>query len=88
MARDLGSTLDMDLPIAERADVGAVVWGLVQGRSQTNLPWDSWQRPYILSPPIVWHHDLLHQDGSPYRPREIELLRAAAAATRRTPQSP
>ena len=27
--------------------VGAINWGLVQGKTQTHLPWDSWQRPYV-----------------------------------------
>ncbi|MCT7027935.1 1,4-beta-xylanase, partial [Salmonella enterica subsp. enterica serovar Minnesota] len=46
MARGNGSTIDGVLPIAKKADVGMVNWGFVVGKSQTNMPWDSWQRPY------------------------------------------
>jgi len=47
----------------------------VAGKSQTYLPWDSWQRPYVLEQPPVWFHDVFHPDGTPYREREAELIR-------------
>jgi hypothetical protein len=80
MARGAGSTFDTILPIAKKERVGAINWGLVKGRSQTNLPWDSWQHPYISENPPVWFHDLFHEDGTPYRVREVELIRDAAQA--------
>ena len=52
-----------------------VNWGFVQGRIQTDLPWDSWERPYTLKPPVVWFHDLVRPDGKPYRAREAEIFR-------------
>ena len=55
-------------------------WGFVEGKTQTNLPWGSWQRPYVLIRPAVWHHDLLRPDGTPYREREVEILRSLSAA--------
>ena len=34
-------------------------WGFVAGKSQTWLPWDSWQHPYIGDrKPAVWFHDI------------------------------
>jgi hypothetical protein len=80
MARGAGSTFDTILPIAKKERVGAINWGLVKGRSQTNLPWDSWQHPYISENPPVWFHDVFHEDGTPYRVREVELIRDAAQA--------
>lgn len=74
MARGVGSTYDGILPVARASHVALVQWGLVNGRSQTHLPWDSWQHPYVLEDPPVWFHDLFHADGTPYRAREIELL--------------
>jgi hypothetical protein len=47
----------------------------VNGKSQTNLPWDSWERPYVKTQPTVWFHDVLHADGTPYREREAEIMR-------------
>ena len=75
MARGAGSTFDTILPIAYQHHVGAINWGLVVGKSQTNLPWDSWQRPYVTEKPTVWFHDVFYPDGKPYREREAELLR-------------
>ena len=77
MARGVGSTFDTILPIAKKNRVGAINWGLVKGRSQTYLPWDSWQHPYIRDSPAVWFHDVFYEDGRPYRPREAELIRNA-----------
>ncbi|HEV2540997.1 MAG TPA: cellulase family glycosylhydrolase [Frateuria sp.] len=82
MARGAGSTIDGVLPLAKKLDVGMVNWGFVEGRTQTTLPWDSWQRPYTLQPPTIWFHDLLHGDGTPYRQREAEILRALSHAPR------
>ena len=75
MARSIGSTFDTILPIAHQYHVGAINWGLVAGKSQTYLPWDSWQRPYVLEQPPVWFHDVFHPDGTPYRERETEIIR-------------
>lgn len=74
MARDAGSLFDTTLPIAKAYRVAAIHWGLVNGKTQTHLPWDSWQHPYT-KPPLVWHHDVFYPDGRPYRQREADLLR-------------
>jgi hypothetical protein len=75
MARNIGSTFDTILPIAREHHVGAINWGLVAGKSQTWIPWDSWQRPYVTDQPAVWQHDVFHADGTPYRQREVEIIR-------------
>ena len=77
MARGAGSTFDTILPVAVMYHVAAINWGLVKGRSQTYLPWDSWQHPYINETPPVWFHDVFYEDGTPYRQREAELIRKA-----------
>ena len=76
MARGAGSTFDTILPLAKKYHVGAINWGLVQGKSQTYLPWDSWQRPYVLEKPVVWFHDVFYANGTPYREREAEIFRS------------
>jgi hypothetical protein len=75
MARNIGSTFDTILPIARQHHVGAINWGLVAGKSQTWIPWDSWQHPYVSDQPAVWQHDVFHADGTPYRQREVEIIR-------------
>jgi hypothetical protein len=79
MARGAGSTIDNTLPLGKRAHVGMINWGFVVGKTQTNFPWDSWQRPYTLQPPTVWFHDLFYPDGKPYRVHEIEQLRTLSS---------
>ena len=76
MARTVGSTIDQILPLAKKYRVAAFNWGLVDGKEQTRFPWDSWQHPYVSVEPPVWLHDLFHADGTPYRAREIEIIRA------------
>ena len=80
LARGAGSTFDTSLPLARRLHVGMINWGFVLGRTQTNFPWDSWQKPYTQTPPVVWHHDVFHADGRPYRPAEVDQIRALTAA--------
>jgi hypothetical protein len=75
MARSAGSTFDTVLPIAKQERVGAINWGFVVGKTQTNLPWDSWRRPYVLEEPSVWFHEVLRPDGTPYRKAEVDLIR-------------
>ena len=75
MARPRGSTFDTILPIALKYHVAAINWGLVAGKTQTYLPWDSWKRPYVLIDPPVWFHEVFKADGTPYRTRETEIIR-------------
>ena len=75
MARSAGSTFDGVLPIAKKHNVGAINWGLVNGKTQTNFPWESWQHPYVLEQPAVWFHDVFKADGTPYREHETGLIR-------------
>ena len=75
MARPAGSTFDTILPIAKQERVGAINWGFVAGKTQTYLPWESWEHPYVLSQPPVWFHEVLHPDGTPYRQAEVDLIR-------------
>ena len=80
MARPMGSTFDSILPVAKRLHVAAINWGLVAGKSQTYLPWDSWEHPYVNEKPPVWFHEVFHEDGKPYREREVEVIRKLTGA--------
>ena len=81
LARGAGSTFDAILPIAKRQNIAMFSWGLVDGKTQTRLPWDSWSVPYTSGrEPVVWHHDVLHGDGTPYRIAEAAMIRAYVLA--------
>jgi cellulase (glycosyl hydrolase family 5) len=80
MARGNKSTFQGSLPIAKKHNVAAYNWGLVAGKTQTFLPWDSWQKPYVDREPAIWFHEVFKQDGSPYRAEEVELIRSLTGA--------
>jgi hypothetical protein len=80
MARGNGSTFQGSLPIAKKYQVAAINWGLVAGKTQTYLPWDSWKRPYTDREPAVWFHEIFRTDGSPYRQEEVDLIRAITSS--------
>jgi len=88
MARPRGSTFYGILPIAKQYHVGAMNWGLVAGKTQTWLPWDSWKKPYTRRPPKEWFHDIFRFDGQPYRKGEVEFIRAMTVTTDPLPSSP
>jgi hypothetical protein len=73
LARSQGSTVEGILPIAKRHNVGAYNWGFVAGKTQTYLPWDSWDHPYATAPK-TWFSDLLMPDGMPFQNREIQTV--------------
>lgn len=75
MARGNGSFFIGSLPIAKIHNVGMYNWGLVQGKAQTHLPWDSWQRPYTDREPSIWFHEVFRTNGTPYIPEEVEYIK-------------
>lgn len=79
MARPRKSTFAGILPIAKANKVGAINWGLVAGKTQTYLPWDSWQKPYTDRQPKVWFHEIFRTDGTPYRAEEVSLIQRLTA---------
>ena len=79
MARPRGSTFEAILPIAKKYGVAAYNWGLANGKTQTNLPWDSWQHPYTSEEPPVWFHDIFTYEGQLYKPEEGAFLREITA---------
>ena len=74
MARSQGSTFQAILPIFFEGRIGAYNWGLVSGRTQTIYDWFSWltMDPANADP---WFHDVFHDDGTPYDPAEVALIR-------------
>jgi hypothetical protein len=75
LARGFGSTFQGALPIMKAHRVAAINWGLVAGKTQTWLPWDSWGHPYVDREPPVWHHEIFRTDGTPYDKQETDFIR-------------
>ena len=81
MARGENSTFQGILPIAKANKVGAINWGFVAGKTQTFLPWDSWQQPYVYRSTTIWFHDIFRANGKPYRPEEVAFIRKMTGKT-------
>lgn len=74
MARPNGSTFEGFLPVAKKYNVGMINWGLVDGKTQTKYPWDSWTKTYTAAPP-VWFHEVFNTDGTPYIKAETDFIK-------------
>jgi hypothetical protein len=75
MARGNWSTFQGTLPIAKKYNVAAINWGLVAGKTQTYLPWDSWEHPYTDREPAIWFHEIFRTDGTPYSSDETAFIK-------------
>ncbi|HEY4288145.1 MAG TPA: cellulase family glycosylhydrolase [Puia sp.] len=72
MNRPWKSTIGNNLAVFYEEKVGCMLWGLVNGKTQTNLPWG--HRPGDPVP-AVWQHDLYRGDYTPYDTSEISILK-------------
>ena len=82
MARGNGSFFFGSLPVGKVHNVGMINWGFVQGKTQTHLPWDSWQHPYTDREPSIWFHEVFRNDGMPYMVEEVEFIRRMTGKTK------
>ena len=76
MARTNGSRVETHLAFLKDGNVGAINWGLVNGKSNTIFPWGSKEGS---SEPELWFHDLLQKDGTPYKQSEIDVFKKLTA---------
>lgn len=73
MARSRNSRFANIMPLLKRENVGAINWGLVEGKTNTKYAWDT---PLADgSEPIEWFHEVFRTDGTPYRRDETDLIR-------------
>jgi len=74
MARPFKNTFQEILPLLKEHNVGAYNWGLVEGKTQTHCPWDSWNKKYDDEPEL-WFHDIFRKNGEAYIKEEVEFLK-------------
>ncbi len=74
MARGNGSTFEAILPVAKKLNIGAICWGLVNGKSNTIHDWTTWAKP-DKEEPKLWHHDVFRKDGSPFLKTETDFIK-------------
>ena len=79
LARDW-NTFELMLPILQEHGVGAINWGLVNGKSQTHYDWSTWREPDPWEPD-PWFHDVLRSSCVPYDLAEAALIRQLTGTT-------
>ena len=72
LCRNFSTNVAQCLPVFKRENVGAMHWGLVNGKTQTHLGWR-----HLPGQPInpVWQHDLYRADHTPYDAEEIKAFK-------------
>jgi nitroreductase len=63
------------MPWQKETNIGAINWGLVAGRTQTNIPWNWHPKDKNNPEPPHWSFDLLRKDGTPYVKEEGDIIR-------------
>ena len=73
MARPRNSTFENIMPLLKAENVGAINWGLVEGKTNTKYAWDT---PMTTGEePKLWFHEVFKKDGSPYKQEEVNLIK-------------
>lgn len=67
------STIAEIMPFFKKNHVGSMFWGLVNGKTQTHLPWG--HRPEHGEYTGVWQHDIFRNDHTPYDSNEIDIIK-------------
>jgi hypothetical protein len=83
MARTNNSIFKTHLPYLNQQHIGAINWGLVAGKTQTQYPWESWDKTFTAEPKI-WFHDIFKPDGTPFDNDEIELFKQLTGVKKST----
>ncbi len=74
MARRDNSLFTNIMPNLKKENIGAINWGLVDGKSNTKYAWDE---PLTDgSEPALWFHEIFHKDGTPYKQEEVDLIKS------------
>jgi hypothetical protein len=74
MARRSESTFEKVMPMLKKQNIGAFNWGFVAGKSNTIFAWDD-PCPDGKEP-LLWFHDILRIDGTPYSLKEVEVIKS------------
>lgn len=74
MARRNNSLFTNIMPMLKENNIGAINWGLVDGKSNTKYAWDE---PIADgSEPPLWFHEIFRNDGTPYKQEEVDLIKS------------
>lgn len=73
MARTNGSLFQTIMPMLKEKKVGAINWGFISGKTNTIYAWNT---PMPSGEePVLWFHDILRKDGTPFSNDEVALIK-------------
>lgn len=75
------STFEEIMPLFAEHKIGAINWGFIAGKSQTNYPWPSWGKTFHTEP-TPWFHDILRMDGTAYSAEEVKFIKSLIKQTK------
>lgn len=81
MARRNASVFQTIMPMLKKEKVGAINWGFVSGKTNTIFAWDT-PLPNMKEP-LLWFHDILRQDGTPFSKDEIRVIKELTGKTKK-----
>jgi Endo-beta-mannanase len=73
MARRNDSRFENIMPLLKKNNIGAINWGFVSGKTNTIFAWDE-PKPNEKEP-VLWFHDILRQDKTPFDAKEVEVIK-------------
>jgi len=73
MARKNNSLFSTIMPMLKEQNIGAIIWGLVSGKTNTIYAWSTPMPDG--SEPALWFHDIFRKDGTPYLKDETDLIK-------------
>ncbi len=85
--RPNGSLFQTHIPLFSRERIGSYIWGLVLGKTQTNLSWGTMTGKPDAAP-TLWQHDVLREDGSGYDIEEVQYLKSITNGMSANPPKP
>jgi hypothetical protein len=80
LARQLDSKFENILPMLKEENIGAINWGLVAGKTNTIYAWNTPMPDG--GEPEIWFCNIFRQDGTPYSPEEIKIIKQINNDTR------
>lgn len=72
--RPFNNNIITHMPLFKKNGIGCYNWGLVNGKTQTNEPWDIIRGIEGLDLSL-WQHDLFKKDMTPYNEEEINYFK-------------
>jgi hypothetical protein len=79
MPRKRNSRFENIMPLLKRNNIGEINWGFVSGKTNTIFAGD--EPEPAKKEPLIWFHDILHQDKTPFDQKEVDFINPTCSIT-------